>query len=373
MLKKNHQFLYSTECVAIRDDYLFFFDITHNSFCKYDLKNNECTAEIQIEGLDYYKYRMFSKIILLQNDAFLIPCSENSIIKINLETFEQKPIQLNINIEKMENYLEDVKFLDALLYKDSIYLIPTTYPALVEYNFVKDETYYYHNVVQLAFDNQKVIDEKAFFRKACINDGQIVLPSCMGDCVIFFDLVTKACHATILSDEEVGLSSACVYNTSVVLAPRESTIVKVIDKHGNIIKKIDFSRFVKEYSASDILLFEGGRICLVPYRYNNPFIWFFIEEEEIELSYMTDDIDGLITPIINGKEYIFHSVQNAENYIYNKQKNTFDKIAPFICNTMTNRRESMEYYLQNRETEKIFREYDADCLEEYIKLIRQIV
>lgn len=301
---------------------LWFTDIKSNGFYYYDFSTEETVLICEILE-EEPKGRLFGSIILEDNIVYLIPFTATSMYKINLETKDYRKITFRSYKEKSEDN-HYVKFLSAHKYENKIYMIPSTYPAIVEYDCETERMAYYDSWMQ---DIKRFIrfDEKSFFRKSLLIDKKIYIPLCVGNAVLIFDLEKKQQIFKEVGSKKCSFSDICYDGQEFWLLPRRTgSFVRWnerLGKYKEIKNNICTSSSEPVFNA--IIYFDHKIIILLSG--NNKVYGIDSDKNEIlEYNNYTLNNDSCLRHYKSNDMLYLFSFQSRKLYTYSESNGKFD-------------------------------------------------
>ncbi len=205
-------------------DKLYFTDMHRNEMCAYDITTDETELICKVDS-EESQMRLFGAIISKCDEMYLVPFSAKCMYKVNVNTGEYESIQFkSVSSNTAFSYLSTAKFLSAHLYEDKIYLMPVSYPAIVEYNCTTGEIQYYDSWLEEAVIDYNP-DENALFRKTMLLGDYIYAPFCGKNAVLKFNVITKETQILSVGSKDCAYSSICFDGKCFWLSPRGVTPV----------------------------------------------------------------------------------------------------------------------------------------------------
>lgn len=255
----------STENMVYHMEKLWFTEIDNNKLYYYDLKARETVHYYTFKK--EIKDRLFCCSLIVDNWLICIPFNASGIYMIEMCTQDVKYIPItekDLDVEKCNEILP--KFMDAVRYNNSIYMIGTFYPVIVEYNISLDKLSYYdgwQNDVSKHFNSQ----ENALVRKCVVVGEKLYAPFCKASAILEFDMDNHGFKIHQVGDKTCNYSAACYDGSDLWLAPRNAGgIVRwnLEDK-----KYYIYSQYPEELSRTScsfngIYCDENQNIVLVP-------------------------------------------------------------------------------------------------------------
>lgn len=249
MVEDSEKILHTLSGFIYHKNKIWFVDSGCNELYSYNLADHSSRLCIKFPLEEEYQAELFRVLLFVENKLYAIPFSATALYEIDI-TFERvRKIDLD-RCFKYEKYLDRAKFSSVHAYKSSIYMVGTTYPAIVEYNCITEEIIYYRDWIEetTTFSNS---NEVAFFRKATLSENKIYAPSCKGNWVLEFNLDDKTHTWLEVGSKECTYSAICKQGDWFWLSPRgKGPIVKW---NRNTKEIVEISKYPTEYKPC-----EGG-------------------------------------------------------------------------------------------------------------------
>lgn len=225
-----------------------------NGLFKVDLENGECTFLQFFLEEKRDQQRLFAKALKYQNKVIFIPGAAE---KLAVYDWTKNAIYYKVVLSKDDTtpalFNRFYKFTEALIKGNILYLIPSTYRAIVLVNL---ESWV---VSEIQIDTS----EKFMFRKGmCEVDSSVFIPSVINNLVLEFNYCTLKVTIHHVGESNQGCWSICNCNGLFYLAPKskggilrwnkESGIVEELNDYPLHFKGNDFL-FSKIYAREDSL------------------------------------------------------------------------------------------------------------------------
>ena len=263
--------LRAESCARIDSKY-YFMAVDINVFYSVNIDTHELLYEGNIPNEDVDMYRG-AKIIGYHRDLVFIPLNSKYVSIYNVDIKEWKQIEVQ-NLETFEND----KFFSAYIYKDKLFLIGASYPAIMILN-LKDYSVLYE---------KKMLGER-------IKDCKEKL-----DCIIRSDI-------------------ACVGN--------QLYIASCVSNHVGRFNLDDYSwewySIGKEVYRYSGIAWDGKSFWLAPRYIGNIVKW---NPDNDEYEEIVTDNRNFLGVIYDGKQLIFPGAGNNETVIIEKENNSIKKI-----------------------------------------------
>lgn len=197
-----------------------------NEIYYYDITNKKVEMFVKLYDENEYQLRLAGDLCFFEDKMYVIPYSAQKLYKID---FKCKKVNIGIKIPpNYGNSVESVKFDSAHRYKDYVYLVSATCPAIVEYNCLTNELRYYDDCVKEGLSFFKDDDKETIvFRKTILVGNKIYAPSCVSNMVLEFNVETKEFVWHEVGSYKCSYSSAIMHGEWLWLSPRgKGPIVK---------------------------------------------------------------------------------------------------------------------------------------------------
>lgn len=262
--QENEVFLTADNLLAYRNK-IWFTERDCNELYCLDLEEGYPKMVCKFDAEKEYQPRLFGGLIPLKGKLYAIPCAAEKLYEIDTAAGEVKGIALKEpQPGGYPQYMERMKFLSGHAFNDRIYLVPTTYPAIVEYDSATGEIRYYDGWIK---EIEKECN-KGFFRKSCMAGEKIYMPGALGNFVLEFDVETKRHRIFRVGSEKCAYSSICRKGELFWLSPRSKGPVVAWNPHTGEWR--EYWDFPDNYtpclcSFSDIVCFEDCLYCTPMY------------------------------------------------------------------------------------------------------------
>lgn len=311
-LPKKKKLFLSADNFLKYENKIWFPEIDCNELYCYDLNTDDIKMVCKIDTEVEYQHRLFSSLVVNNKKIYMIPFSAEMMYEVDILTKDVKSIEIKEPDSKQySKYNKNAKFISGVKFNNCVYLIGTTYPAIVEYDCIAKTISYYdtwvEDLMRLAKNNRI-----AFFRKAIICGTKIYAPSCMGNCILEFDVKTKKHQFFIVGSEVCSYSSICQVGEWMWLAPQgEGPVVKwnVYTNQWKEYWNFPPKYIPSQFSFSDIVYYEDYIYC-IPLN-SNMIIRIEVQREIME-EYELEEFDsiGLTVCVLNNKMYLFSQTNN---------------------------------------------------------------
>lgn len=238
------------EAVArIDNEYAYGSSSKFNGLFRINMNTGECSYLQMFPKEKASARRLHTKAFLYENKIFFIPCTAKNISIYDIEKDNITSIELKeVDSQKYPWYLAGNKFNDGVLYKDSLFLVASTYPAIVKLDL---KTYL------LEYYSQWIKGEFAFRKSPAIVGEMFYVPSIKGNEVLCFDMETRKAKLYNVGEDNNGSWGICRIEDDLWISPQEP---------GPIIQWNIYTGNVKEYSNYPPQYDDGGFACTKIYK-----------------------------------------------------------------------------------------------------------
>lgn len=195
----------------IAQDKLFFVPDDYNLICKFDLQQRKAGIEIWLDDDGISSGGSFFSVILSDDWLILIPGKSEQVIIFNMKTRALKRIDIcNPQITTNEIYRNNDKFYGGFIRDNNVYILASTYPAILKINIDTEETEYIVDWIDKIRDRIPEGDTRGYFSNGFVLDdhyayipgsasGTIVRLDCNTDktCVFNYNSAIKMLHGLI--------------------------------------------------------------------------------------------------------------------------------------------------------------------------------
>lgn len=209
-----------TETLLYDNGVIWLTGISDNKLYTYDMKSRKTTLFYTFEDEKENQECLFRAITKKGNLLFLIPFSASALYIIDVLTREVRKRKIIVpDYSVYEDYDFNKKFSAYAWYENSLFLVGTTYPAIVKYDYITDKAVYIMNWFE---ELQKRFTEyKDFiFKKICVDGKRFLAPCCRSNCVLEFDMEMLEYKVHILDTDVKGCIAICKNKDKFWLIPR---------------------------------------------------------------------------------------------------------------------------------------------------------
>ncbi|MDE7253388.1 MAG: hypothetical protein K2O32_10665 [Acetatifactor sp.] len=269
----------------------------------YDIQQQNSHLACKFHDEVEYQTRLFGDLIPVEDKLYMTPYAAGKLYEVDIATGNIRGIEIDLHPKTVKHlYNEAVKFLSGHAYKDCIYLMPVSYPAIIEYNCLTGKISYYDEWISQLEESQRGV----FFRKTIMVGSKIYAPGCMGNYVLEFDVETKQYHFFEVGDKTCSYSSICQVGEWFWLSPRgRGPIVKwkVDTNQWEAYRNFPAAYVPCEFSYADIVYF-GGYIYCIPL--SSKVVMRIEERNNLIESFYAEKLHAQVNAcIVNHKIYFF--------------------------------------------------------------------
>lgn len=156
----------------IDQDTLFIVPQDYNAICKVDLQQKKARIETWLDDKNKLAGRLFFSVILSDGWLVLAPGESDQVLIYHLETGQLKRIDIcNPRVITNEVYFEKNKFFCGFFRNGNVYLLATTYPAILKINIDTGEATYIVDWIEEIRDRIPMGDTNWYFSPGFVFDG----------------------------------------------------------------------------------------------------------------------------------------------------------------------------------------------------------
>lgn len=249
------------------DGKLWFFADQFNALCNMDLSNFEVNYIGAIPGEDILTKYLCASIQCFQGKLFIIPRGAECISIYNIKTEEFKTIEVEPPVQYDANpYIKWLKFISSKIVGNSLYMIPRSYPAIIEMDLFTYKCIYH---VHWLYDiKSKIVECDSFFWSDCvIKDKELILASSIANVIFSFNTVTKSYSVLYSGETPQCYSGMLMVGKDMLLSERRSGRLKLWNLSQN--KMTDYGKMPDRFVTNRIIGFSsliqvGNSIFAIP-------------------------------------------------------------------------------------------------------------
>lgn len=264
---KINKFGISFESCCLADNKRWFFFNEYNALCNMDPDTNIINYSGSVPWENVFTKYLFADIQYFNGILLLVPRGASSIALYNIKEKTFHKIELKkIETKSKNSYVSWMKFICSVIVDNSIYMIPRTYPAIVELNLITYQLDYHNQWVSEA--DERLFENEAFFWSDYVVKGKtIILASANGDYLLSFDTIKKSYKIIDCNNNWNGFSGIEVLEENLLLTGRKDGIIKLWDSKNNTIR--DFGQLPQGFFVHKIIGFSklmriGSSILAIP-------------------------------------------------------------------------------------------------------------
>ena len=250
------------EAIAIKDNIGYAANYNENGLFRVDMITGECEFICEFEQEPVIEKRMFSKALWIDNLIYFIPAAANALHVFDTKTKTMERILLpKADKIKFPFYKVKTKFIDATKYGGYLWLIPSSYPGIVQVSLAD-------NLVKIY--DEWIPEQGYFFRaKAYVEDNFFIIPDGQSNMLLSFDMEKQQAEIKRIGKNNNGVMKFCKKNDEFFFAPRlKGSIIRWNSKSGEIKEygnyPIDFNGeqvvFSNCYALEDQVFFSPQRL-----------------------------------------------------------------------------------------------------------------
>lgn len=350
------------EAIArVDNEYAFGSSSTFNGLFQINMNTGECSYLCLFPDEKIFARRLHAKAFLYKNKVFFVPCAANNISVYDIEENHITTIKIkDADNKKYPWYLKNNKFNDGILYQDNLFLLGSTYPAIVKLDLRTN---------LLEYHTQWIKGEFAFRKSPAIVGNKFYIPSIKGNEVLSFDMETGKAEIDYVGENNNGSWGICKIQDDLWLSPQEpGAIVRWNISTGSIKEYMNYPEGFDSGGFAYTKIYEAnGKVGLLP-AYANMMLFVdkktgqiskndILKKTKGEITYYLFD-DGSYTYIKNVRD------GSAAYYWLNTLEN---KIIPFCFSFMDN----LEHYREACfQAETCLKESERITLIDFIERIK---
>jgi len=220
-----------------------------NALFKVNLESGDCTYIDLFPQEAVNKKRLHIKAVQIKTKIYFIPASASTISVYDLETkcFENILIEDEIS---NKNYNKKYKFADAFVYGEYIYILPSTYPAIVKLK---------HTDNSIDYLTENLPTNSYFFRPGTVQVGsKLFIPNTKDNLVMEFDMEVEKIQLHYIGENNKGSWSLVADGNYLWLIPkRQGSFVKWDYINNNV---YEYNQYPEGYKESDFCFTKGYKV-----------------------------------------------------------------------------------------------------------------
>ncbi len=327
------EIVFTTDRCVIDGDSLWFVNISGEMICKVSTKSwkTEIVARIPKKHRSFGDYN-YSCAAVYQNRVILYPEFENKILDYDLDkrSFVTSEIEC---LELDDNTIggNTVKFRNAFLCGDKLYLMPQSCHKIVEYDLERKEHKTYSDWYDNFFSKYGWKDV-TIFRSSLENDGSLWFLCGKTNALMQFVLETKESFLYHIGDESSGFSAFSKYKDN-EFAIWDSVNKQIVfwdigKKQMSESSRIDLSKIsddVNKYSF--YAMYAGTNIMLAP-NLGERIIMIDDNDKDIDISHVevTKKDAYISVSAIDNNKLLFVTQKGENNMLYDIMTKTWSKV-----------------------------------------------
>lgn len=288
------------EAISINGNVGYVSDYNQNSLFKVDINTGECQFLRFFEDEPMKIKRLHCSALQIDNKIYFIPGSGNKISVFYPENNIIDSIEIPVpKTGQYSFYKVQYKFVSAVKYRNSLWLVPATYPGVIKLNLCTNEIEVFNNWIEN--------DEYMFRMGLCVEEDRFLIANGKSNAVLVFDMKNELGKIVYIGDKNFGNMGMVKIENEYWFAPRLP---------GAIISWNPKSRVVKEYDTYPKEFVGGNIVFSRIYAYGDKIV-FPPAQANVGLIYTNGkiEIDKDVVWKINSQsnvEYLFES----EEYMF---------------------------------------------------------
>ena len=304
------------------DKYIWFVSATYNALFRMEKETWKLEYKGEFPEERFNVPQLYKGIVKCGEKLYFAPfaAKEGAIYNISTNRFDKISFK---HIECRLKTTNSLLFNNAVSYKECIYFIPFSYPAIVKLNTLSGELEYYTDwadSVEKAINNQ----ERGYFYSYYLNNNELILPCGNANAVIIFSMESGESEVYVLGESSNRYVCACYDGTNYWLCTIMGAVFRW-DRINNVITEVISAVDDDQLKLNYIdMLYINGYIWLFPYKADRV-IKINILDNSIE------NVDGFESelsrersnaPLYNGN-FIMASASGDIIYIHTGKSNHF--------------------------------------------------
>lgn len=239
--------------------------ISDNRLYRYDVKIRKTTLFYIFEEEKEDQEFLFRAIAKKGSLLYFIPFAATALYIIDISTNEVRKREIAPpDHSGYKDYYPDKKFSAYAWHGNSIFLIGTTYPAIVKYDYAADNMIYISNwfgQLQRGFAGKTDF----IFNKICVDEKRIFAPCCRSSSVLEINMETLEYKIHNLRTEVKGFIAICKNRDKFWLLPRNGEKIICWDILKGTNKQFAFEKNEADQMNfySDLFEADNGHIILL--------------------------------------------------------------------------------------------------------------
>ncbi|MBQ1194340.1 MAG: hypothetical protein IIX45_09540 [Lachnospiraceae bacterium] len=238
------------------EDYIWFTHCRYNVLCRMNLKNGRTNIISKLPNEKYFGERAYRGICKVESKVYCIPQwgAQLSIVDLDTKAVETIDFSGEGNV--------GTYFLDGIYLNGKIYMIPTRYPAIVEFD-VKDNSF---NLYKEGLESLRIGGEGSYAFDYTIKDNRYMcIPGRSTNAMLIFDTETKKSDIKYIDKSIEGIICIDYDGENFWMMSADGTEVIIWNEDKGILKRV--KEFPEEYKCEEGFL---GILCCSNYVYMIP-------------------------------------------------------------------------------------------------------
>ena len=176
------------QCLCVDGNSIWFFDVNINALFKHSKTTNNTEFIGLIPNHEFRGTRLVSSLLLVDKKLFMTPCASNEIIIYHTDTNKFSTISISKDIAaKKPIYNVRSKFKRSFLYKNYVFFVPASYPAIIRVNIDTHEVDYFTEWAEEVIKNWD-LDAVEITRDVCVAQNDIFMLINSSNHVVIFNM-----------------------------------------------------------------------------------------------------------------------------------------------------------------------------------------
>lgn len=215
--------------------------------------------------------RLYSCITSHEGKLYFAPLSAKEIAKYDPEQGSFEKISLREPQGNIKSkYWPGFKFSTAVQYKNYVFFVPCSYPAIVRLDTSTDQLDYFSDWLDELERLTTDFNDVYFWHKAVVIGSSLITAACNSNAVLVFDMETGASTVREIGDKANRFSDICYDGSDFWLSPRNEGPIVKWNMESN--KWVEFGEFPEGYVSGKLsfndIIYLDGYVWLFPYRAN---------------------------------------------------------------------------------------------------------
>ncbi|MDE7253376.1 MAG: hypothetical protein K2O32_10605 [Acetatifactor sp.] len=237
----------------------------YNAIFRADLNTGNCEYLGFIPNEKMSQNRLYTKAVVCSDKIYLVPSSANEIAVIDTSSYEVEKLSIASPVLSDNTYYKNgAKFNEAIVYKNSVYMIGCTYPGILKISQVNGE-------YDIKYFDSWAQGQSFIFRRSPAKYGNMLyIPDTCDNKVLEFNMDNGDGKFWHIGDNNHGCWSGCIVGDHLWLAPKNPGPVIRWNLLSHEVQEYD--AFPKGFCGRDFafskIFCRGKNLYLIPVRAN---------------------------------------------------------------------------------------------------------